>query len=119
MASLDQDLHPNRTRVRAPPENLTQIRRVSSIFVGSDDAASRRPVAELIEAAALYAETCPCLQVFLAAVPPGCRRCPVFNALIGDVSDPDRHARLAAARARIPVVLIADWGDVPTAVGAL
>ena len=91
----------------------------TTVFVVSNDPAFRDSVSELVESGSLQAETFPSLPAFLDAVQSGRRGCLVLDAGIDDLSDPERRARFAAACARMPTVLIADRGDVRTAVRAM
>ena len=91
----------------------------TTVFVVSEDVAVRDSVAELAESAGLRAETVPSLRVFLDAVQPGRRGCLVLDAQIGDLSDPERQERFAAACTRMPCLMMVDRGEVPMAVFAM
>jgi two-component system response regulator FixJ len=91
-----------------------------TVFIVSADAAVRDAVKDLVESTGLHAEILPSLQAFLeAVVEPGRRGCLVFDAPSDDLSDPKQQAGLAAASARLPVLVIISYGDVPIAVRAL
>ena len=90
-----------------------------TVFVVSGDAAVRDSVKTLVESAGLKAETITSLQAFVDVVEPGRRCCLVFDARAGDLDDSQGQARLVAACARMPALLITDRGDVRTAVSAL
>ena len=90
-----------------------------TVFVVSADAAVRDSVTDLVESAGLHAETFPSLRVFLDAVEPDRRGCLVFEAQIDDLNDPEQQARIVAACAILPGLLITDRGDVPSAARAI
>jgi len=89
------------------------------VFVVSADAAVSDSVKDLVESAGLPAETFCSLQVFLDTVGQERRGCLLLDAHISDMRDPQWQASLAVAYARMPGLLIADRGDVPTAVRAV
>jgi len=89
------------------------------VFVVSADAAVSDSVKNLVESAGLPAETFRSLQAFLDTVEPGLRGCLVLDTYVGDLRDPQWQASLAVAYTRMPGLLIADRGDVPTAVRAV
>ena len=91
----------------------------STVFVVGADTAVRDSVKTLVESAGLKAEIFASLHAFLDAVEPGRQGCLVFDAGIGDLSDQEQQARLAAAFTRMPGLLITDRGEVRTAVRAL
>jgi two-component system response regulator FixJ len=89
------------------------------VFIVSDDPAIRDSLSELMAAAGLHAETFASLETWLEAVPPKPRGCLVLDAKVSDTTGPERLARLKATCTRLPVLLLVDRGDVPTAVGAI
>jgi len=89
------------------------------VFVVSADAAVSDSVKNLVESAGLPAETFRSLQIFLDTVEPGLRGCLVLDTYVGDLRDPQWQSRLAAAYTLMPGLLIADRGDVQTAVLAV
>ena len=89
------------------------------VFVVSEDAVVCNSVKALVETAGLQAKTFPTLQALLEAEEPESRGCLVFYAQIGNLSDQEQQARLAAVCARRPGILITERGDVPMAVRAL
>jgi FixJ family two-component response regulator len=92
---------------------------IPSVFVVSADAAVSDSVKDLVESTGFQAEIFTSLRAFLDAVGSERRGCLVLDTQIRDLSDPERQPNLAAACNRMPVVLIVDRGDVPTAVCAV
>lgn len=90
-----------------------------AVFVVSADAAVRDSIKELVESANLQAKTFTSLQTVLDALGSQHRGCLVLNVQTSDLIDPEWQARLAAACALMPSILITDRGDVPTAVYAV
>lgn len=90
-----------------------------TVFLVSADAVVRDAVKDLVESTGLHAELSSSLQAFLDAVEPGRRGCLVFDAHSVDLSDPKQQAGLAAASARMPVLVLINHGDIPIAVRAL
>lgn len=90
-----------------------------TVFVISADAAVSDSVKALTDSVGLQSEVFASLPAFLGAVGPERRGCLVISIDADDVRDDDRRARLTAACAQLPSILISDFGDVPTAVGAL
>ena len=89
------------------------------MFVVSDDAAVSDSVKSLVDATGMSAKTFCSLQVFLDTVGQERRGCLVLDAHISDMRDPDWQASLVVAYTRMPGLLIADRGDVPTTVRAV
>lgn len=86
------------------------------VFIVSEDAAVRQSVRALVESAGLQAATFPTLQALLDAEEPESRGCLVFYPRNNTLGDPAEQARLAAACAGRPGILIIDRGNVPMAV---
>jgi two-component system response regulator FixJ len=91
----------------------------TTVFVVSDDSEIRDALSRLIGSAGLRAETFPGLAMWLRTVQPQRRGCLVLDARARDFDGPERLASLTAACARLPVLLLVDRGDVPTAVRAI
>lgn len=90
-----------------------------TVFIVCEDPAVRDRLAELVATARLRPETLPSMQAWHEAAgtePPGCL---VLDAGGGNLVEPVQLARLAAVCARIPVLVLTDPGDVPTAVHAI
>jgi len=87
-----------------------------TVFVVSDDPAVQDSLSELVASAGLRAEIYPSLEMWLEAASPNPGGCLVLDARVCDITSPDRLARVTASCARLPVVLLVDRGDVPTAV---
>lgn len=90
-----------------------------TVFVVSDDPAVRDSVSELVASAGLSAETFASLEMWLEAASPKRWGCLVLDARVCDTASPDRLARLTACCGTLPVLLLVDRGDVPTAVRAI
>jgi len=91
----------------------------AKVFVVSTDAAVSDSIKDLVESAGLPAETFCSLHAFLDTVEPDRRGCLVIDAHFSDLRDPQWLASLTVAYSRMPGLLIADRGDVPTAVRAV
>jgi FixJ family two-component response regulator len=89
------------------------------VFIVSEDAPVRQSVKALVESAGLQVATFPVLQALLDAKEPESRGCLVFYPRNNTLDDPAQQARLAAACAGRPGILITDRGNVSMAVHAL
>jgi two-component system, LuxR family, response regulator FixJ len=89
------------------------------VFIVSEDAPVRQSVTALVESASLRAVTFPTVQALLDAKTPESCSCLVFYARNSTLGEPAQQARLAAACAARPGILITERGDVSTAVHAL
>lgn len=90
-----------------------------TVFVVSADAAVGDSVRALAESVSLQAEVFSSLRALLGTVGTDRRGCLVFDQDVSHAGDAERGARLAIACAMLPTVLIADLGDVATAVAAV
>ena len=92
----------------------------SIVFIVSEDAPVCQSVKALVESAGLQAATFQTLQALLDAQEPESRGCLVYccprNGTLGERAE---QARLAAACAARPGILITERGNVPMAVQAL
>ena len=88
-------------------------------FIVSEDPAVRDSLVKLAASAGLRAETLPSLDAWLDAAEPHPQGCLVLDAGVGDLVEPAQLARFASACARIPVLVLTERGDVPTAVRAI
>jgi len=89
------------------------------VFIVSEDVQVRQSVKALVESAGLHAATFPTLQALLDADEPESRGCLVFCPRNGSLGEHAEQARLAAACAGRPGILITERGNVPAAVQAL
>ena len=91
----------------------------SIVFIVSEDAPVCQSVKALVESAGLQAATFQTLQALLDAQEPESRGCLVFCPRNGTLGERAEQARLAAACAPRPGILITERGNVPMAVQAL
>ncbi len=91
----------------------------STVYVISSDAGVGDSIRELVLSAGLEARIFPSLRAFLEEIEPLHPACLVLDANIADLQDMDRQARLTAAFAMVPGLLITDRGDVSMAVRAV
>lgn len=89
------------------------------VFIVSEDAPVSQSVTALVESAGLQAVTFPTLQALLDADEPESRGCLVLYLQNNTLGDPAQQARLAAACAGRPGILIVERGNIPMAVHAL
>jgi FixJ family two-component response regulator len=89
------------------------------VFIVSEDAPVRQSVKALVESAGLQVAVFPTLQALLDRQQPESRGCLVFYPRNDTLGDPAQQARLAAACAGRPGILILERGNVPMAVQAL
>jgi len=90
-----------------------------TVFIISDDPVVRDSLSEFVVSAGLRPRALPSLGAWFAAHEPEGGDCIVLDARVGDLVDVQLCAQFAAACARLPVVVVTDRGDVPTAVRAL
>lgn len=91
----------------------------STVYVVSSDVGAGDSIRELVLSAGLEAWILPSLRAFLEEMEPLHPACLVLDANIPDLQDMDRQARLTAAFAMVPGLLITDRGDVSMAVRAV
>lgn len=89
------------------------------VSVVSGDTVVCDSIRELVESVGLQAETFLSLQAFLNAVEAERRGCLVLDTHSGDLSNQEQQRGLAECCARMTVILIAERGDVETAVRAM
>jgi FixJ family two-component response regulator len=89
-----------------------------TIYIISEDSAVRDSLAELVASADLAAATLPSVEAWLESAEPEVEGCLVLDAG-AELVEPERLARYASLCARIPVLVLIDRGDVPTAVRAI
>jgi FixJ family two-component response regulator len=89
------------------------------VFIVSEDAQVRQSVKTLVESAGLQAGTFATLQALIEAKEPDSHGCLVFYPRSNSLGDPAQQARLTAACAGLPGILITERGDVPMAVQAM
>ena len=91
----------------------------NTVFIVSEHPVIRDSLSKLVASAGLPAAALPSLGAWLDASGPVPRGCLLLYACVGELAEPERPARLASACARIPVLVLTDRGDVPTAVQAI
>jgi FixJ family two-component response regulator len=90
-----------------------------TVYVVSKDPAVRDSLAELAVSAGLRTETLPSVDAWLEVAEPEPGGCIVLDAGAADLIDPQRCEQFARVCTRIPVLVLTDRGDIPTAVRAL
>lgn len=85
----------------------------NTVFICSEDPVMRDSLARLVISAGLKVEALPSLKDALKAAGQGPAGCLVLDTCAGN---PVELTRLAAACARLPVVVLTERGDIPTAV---
>jgi len=91
----------------------------SVVFIVSEDVEFRQSVKTLVESAGLQVETFATLQALFDVKNPDSHGCLVFYPRNITLGDPAQQARLTAACAGRPGILITERGNVPMAVQAL
>lgn len=105
------------SRARVSPELLAMA--CQTVFIVSGDPRVRDSVSVLAASAGLRVEKLLSLEAWLGAAKPSSQACLILDSGEGDLVGPARLARLASACARIPVLVLTEPGDVPTAVHAI
>ncbi len=90
-----------------------------SVFIVDDDPAARTSIAALVGAHAVPSETFDSAEQFLANYDPRRRGCLVVDARMTGMSGIDLMVRLRERHSNLPVIAIAGFADVPTAVRAM
>ena len=85
----------------------------NTVFICSEDPVVRDSLARLVISAGLKVEALPSLKDALKATGQGRAGCLVLDTCAGN---PVELTRFAAACARLPVVVLIECGDIPTAV---
>jgi FixJ family two-component response regulator len=89
---------------------------IDTVFIVSEDPVARDSLAQLVGAERLYTEVLPSLEAWLEVDRQQSAGCLVLNAAAGNPFEP---TRLAAACARISVLVLSGRGDISTAVDAI
>jgi FixJ family two-component response regulator len=90
-----------------------------TVFIVSADATVRDSLSVLVAGEGLGVRVLPSLEAWREAAGPEPRGCLVLDAGVNDLAGPERLARFASVCARIPVIVLADRGDITTAVHAI
>jgi len=90
-----------------------------TVFIISEDPAVRDSLSDYVISAEVRTRALPSLGAWVATLVPEPGSCIVLDTRVGDLVDAQRRAQFAAVCARLPVVVVTDRGDVPTAVRAL
>lgn len=92
----------------------------NTIFIISVYPEVRNRLAELVASAGLRARQLSSLEIWLEEVTGSeTEGCLVLDAAVGELLEPGRLASFASICARIPVLVLTERGDVPTAVNAI
>jgi two-component system response regulator FixJ len=89
------------------------------VLIVSEDSAVRDSVSELVATAGLDAEVIGSMEAWIGFPDPIPRGCLILDAGVGELGDPERRKTFAAVCARVPVLVLTERGDVPTAVQAI
>lgn len=91
----------------------------NTVFIISVYPEVRNRLAELVASAGLRARTLSSLDLWFEATEPETEGCLVLDAGVGALLEPDQLGRFTSICARIPVLVLTERGDVPTAVLAI
>ena len=91
----------------------------ATIFVVDDDQGFRDSLAALLRASGMRVQTYASAQAFLEAYEPSRLGCLLLDVRMPGISGLDLQERLAARGAKLPIILMTTYGDVPTAVKAM
>jgi two-component system, LuxR family, response regulator FixJ len=91
----------------------------ATIFVVDDDQGCRDSLAALLRASGMRVQTYASAQAFLEAYEPSRLGCLLLDVRMPGISGLDLQERLAARGAKLPIILMTAYGDVPTAVKAM
>jgi len=91
----------------------------NTVFIISVYPEVRDRLAELVASAGLRARQLSSLETWLEAAGPETEGCLVLDTGAGELLEPGRLASFASICARIPVLVLTERGDVPTAVNAV
>ena len=89
------------------------------VFVINDDAAFRESLESLIRSAGWQPKVFACAQEFLVHAPLSAPSCLVLDVSLPDINGLELQKRVAADRGHVPLIFVAGYGDVPTAVRAM
>ena len=90
-----------------------------TVFIISNEAAIRDVLVELVVAAGLHAVTLSSLKACLEALRSEPHCCLVLDGGMDGKLETDRQANFASVCSKIPVLVLTDRGDIPTAVHAI
>lgn len=90
-----------------------------TVFVVDDDEAVRESVTAIFRAEGLTVETYGSATAFLQAYHPSRRGCLLVDVRMPEMTGLELYERLARQSAKLPVVVMTGYGDVPTAVRAM
>jgi len=89
------------------------------VFVVDDDVSVREAVEGLIRTVGWEVRTFETAEAFLASSPASGPNCLVLDVSLPDLNGLDLQARIADARAEMPIIFITGCGDVPMTVRAM
>ncbi len=90
-----------------------------TVFIIDDDEAVRDSIQELMNSVGLNAEVYETAHQYLEAFDPERPGCLVLDVRMAHMSGPALQAKLNERGARIPIVFISGYGDIPMAVKAI
>ena len=90
-----------------------------TVFIIDDDEAVRDSIQELMNSVGLNAEVYETAHQYLEAFDPEQPGCLVLDVRMAHMSGPALQAKLNERGARIPIVFISGYGDIPMAVKAI
>ncbi|HYQ73335.1 MAG TPA: response regulator [Gammaproteobacteria bacterium] len=90
-----------------------------TVYIVSADTTVRDSLAVRVAAERLAVRALPSLEGWREAAGPEPRGCLVLDAGVNALTGPERLARFASVCARIPVIVLAERGDITTAVHAI
>jgi FixJ family two-component response regulator len=91
----------------------------STVFVVDDDPAARDSVAALVRSKGVQVRVFSSGEEFLAALDPAPIGCVVADVRMAGISGLELQAALNERNARLPLIIITGFGDIPTAVRAI
>src|SRR5271169_5947715 len=92
---------------------------VPTVFIIDDDSGVRESIKDLVESVGLHAESFATAQQFLSTERRGAPSCLVLDVRLPGISGLDLQHELKRAGARIPIIFISGYADIPMSVRAM
>ncbi|MTW21864.1 response regulator transcription factor [Allochromatium palmeri] len=92
---------------------------VQTVFLVDDDQGMRDSLTLILELAGYPVLSFPSPAAFLAAFSPGARGCLVLDQRMPDMTGLDLQRELLERGARLPIIFLSAFGDIPTTVHAI